>query len=667
MFKRFKKNFYELDPRYFKDGNNDGKGDLKGLLNNIKYFKYLGVDVLILKKIINVESDDDFQNFTSVFKELGDMNTLVAIIEQAKLFGMKIGIELPIGHIKEKNVWFDIANNGVKSEWTELIHIYNKNEVSEISEDKQHLLKHSGKTDTYFIQDTETKEIPLNWDSDITRKKFKDIILFWNNIGITAFVLKDFEYLCNPLKDKQLTNETIEELHNIYEVINIINEKTFVILKTINKDIDFVNKINLETQFYDYIIFQELSNFSIKEKYRKDAIVKHKISDLVENIRKYSKNYQNIISIGNENYGRINSLIGNSGEYWAEAAKSLALLSTMTPGSPIIISGDEIGTLNIGLKTQDNFDDANLLTRKSKSMSLGLTEEEFYKAQVRQNKINYCSAFSWNANKNAGFSVVDPKINIVHSYKRVNLKNQFQKKQSPFNFFRRLLQITSKGKVARIINTGNFTIKSTFNNVVKIKSTYENQEVITYINLSNKPKFISCHNKPTLLLSTYGIKKYKNIPKKLYPWESIVIINLTKNAWKETRVLENYVKQTKFAKEKEKELLNLNKTTSITLSDKINDIKYKKELIKTEKEANKKNKEEQMFKWKKKDSKTQSISIEVEKKLSTKEQIEKIVLDEADKTKLTESELAATTQIDASNLAEIEKLLKMDKKKKKNS
>src|SRR3981081_4938305 len=38
--------FYELYPRSFADGNNDGVGDLKGVTSKLDYLKDLGVDAI---------------------------------------------------------------------------------------------------------------------------------------------------------------------------------------------------------------------------------------------------------------------------------------------------------------------------------------------------------------------------------------------------------------------------------------------------------------------------------------------------------------------------------------------------------------------------------------------------------------------------------------------
>jgi alpha-glucosidase len=45
-------NFYQIYPRSFKDSNNDGIGDLKGIISKLPYLKELGVTATWLSPIL---------------------------------------------------------------------------------------------------------------------------------------------------------------------------------------------------------------------------------------------------------------------------------------------------------------------------------------------------------------------------------------------------------------------------------------------------------------------------------------------------------------------------------------------------------------------------------------------------------------------------------------
>lgn len=53
-------NFYQIYPRSFKDNNNDGIGDLKGITSKLEYLKELGIDGVWLSPIYKVNSHKDY-------------------------------------------------------------------------------------------------------------------------------------------------------------------------------------------------------------------------------------------------------------------------------------------------------------------------------------------------------------------------------------------------------------------------------------------------------------------------------------------------------------------------------------------------------------------------------------------------------------------------------
>ncbi len=53
--------FYEVDPLFFYDSNNDGFGDFEGLDQKINYFQYLNIDAILLPDIFNQEDNFYYQ------------------------------------------------------------------------------------------------------------------------------------------------------------------------------------------------------------------------------------------------------------------------------------------------------------------------------------------------------------------------------------------------------------------------------------------------------------------------------------------------------------------------------------------------------------------------------------------------------------------------------
>ena len=79
---------YQLDVKTFKDSNNDGLGDLKGLVDKISYFGEINIKTICLNS--NLLSDE---NPHEVNKEFGTLDDLKALRKELDNRGMKIFFE----------------------------------------------------------------------------------------------------------------------------------------------------------------------------------------------------------------------------------------------------------------------------------------------------------------------------------------------------------------------------------------------------------------------------------------------------------------------------------------------------------------------------------------------------------------------------------------------
>src|SRR5690606_8463173 len=108
---------YQIYPRSFMDSNNDGIGDIQGIISKLDYVKSLGVDVIWLSPVYLSPNDDngyDISDYKAINPEFGTMQDMDQLIVEAQKRGIKIIMDLVINHTSDEHPWF-IASKDPKS------------------------------------------------------------------------------------------------------------------------------------------------------------------------------------------------------------------------------------------------------------------------------------------------------------------------------------------------------------------------------------------------------------------------------------------------------------------------------------------------------------------------------------------------------------------------
>lgn len=92
---------YEIYVQSFQDSNNDGTGDLRGIINRLDYLKKLGVDMLWLTPIYESPLDDqgyDIADYKKIHPQYGTMEDWEELCEKVHEKGMKMMMDMVFNH-----------------------------------------------------------------------------------------------------------------------------------------------------------------------------------------------------------------------------------------------------------------------------------------------------------------------------------------------------------------------------------------------------------------------------------------------------------------------------------------------------------------------------------------------------------------------------------------
>ena len=103
---------YQIYVKSFQDSNNDGVGDLQGIISRLDYLKILGVDVLWLTPIFKSPNDDngyDISDYRSIQSEFGTMSDFEELLDKAHQKDIKIILDLVFNHSRAKKSGGSVA------------------------------------------------------------------------------------------------------------------------------------------------------------------------------------------------------------------------------------------------------------------------------------------------------------------------------------------------------------------------------------------------------------------------------------------------------------------------------------------------------------------------------------------------------------------------------
>ncbi|MFC7334739.1 alpha-glucosidase [Rhodocista pekingensis] len=101
---------YQVYPLSFRDGNGDGRGDLSGVLDGLDHVAALGVDGLWLSPFYASPQADfgyDVSDHCAVDPRSGDLALFDRVVEKAHRLGLKVLLDLVLGHTSVRHPWFE--------------------------------------------------------------------------------------------------------------------------------------------------------------------------------------------------------------------------------------------------------------------------------------------------------------------------------------------------------------------------------------------------------------------------------------------------------------------------------------------------------------------------------------------------------------------------------
>ncbi|GAA0992333.1 maltose alpha-D-glucosyltransferase [Acrocarpospora macrocephala] len=449
--------FYEVLIRGFADSNGDGTGDIRGLIEKLDYFQWLGIDCLWLLPLYESPLRDggyDIADFMKILPEFGDLGDFVRLVEEAHKRGIRVIADLVMNHTSDQHPWFQASRRdpdgpyGDFYVWHDNDEKYKDARIIFIDTETSNWT-HDPVRGQYYWHRFFSHQPDLNYENPDVQEAMLEVLRFWLDLGIDGFRMDAIPYLF----EQEGTNcENLPRTHEYLKRVRAEVDRLYpdrVLLAEANQwPADVVEYFGDPVTGGDecHMAFHFPLMPRIFMAVRRES--RYPISEIMAQTPKIPENCQWGIFLRNHDELTLEMVTDEERDYmYSEYAKDprmranvgirrrlapllendrnqielfTALLLSL-PGSPVLYYGDEIGMGdNIWLGDRDG---------------------------VR-------TPMQWTPDRNAGFSTCDPGrlylppvMDPIYGYQAINVEAQQKSSGSLLHWTKRMIDIRKRHPV----------------------------------------------------------------------------------------------------------------------------------------------------------------------------------------------------------------------------
>ena len=521
---------YQIYPRSFCDGNNDGLGDIKGIISKLDYLKSLGVNCVWLSPIYDSPQEDngyDISNYLDIYPPFGTLEDAKLMFSEMHKRGIRVIMDLVVNHTSSEHAWFKSAISDPNSPYKDYYIIRKGKKNGKKPPNNwsgffgEKAWERIGNTDEYYLHLFAKGQPDLNWENPKLREEVKNILKFWLDLGVDGFRCdvitliskkQDFKSRFPSIaltgKDAYINGPRLHEyLHELYKDV-YTNYDSMTVGETVLSNLKQARLLVEPSREELDMIFNfdhtDTDNyFGAKYFYRKFSLrrFKKRLLHWQNGLRGCG---WNSLFIENHDQRRSIGRFGTTeGEYSLESSKSLALAYFMLQGTPFIYQGQEIGMRNAHFESMDDVKDVESHNMYQLFGKFGPFKKKLRKILFDVSRDNARTPMCWDNSQYAGFSNVEPWIRVNSDKNEINAEAAINDSNSLYHFYQQMINFRVGNEV---IKDGELILKyKNSNKLFVYERVLDSKKVTVVCSFSNKNVKCSYLNKiqGELLLSNY--------------------------------------------------------------------------------------------------------------------------------------------------------------------
>ena len=473
---------YQIYPKSFNDGNGEGIGDLRGIIEKLDYLKELGIDIVWISPIYQspfVDQGYDISDYYKIAPEFGTMEEFDELLAEAKKRGIEIVMDLVINHCSDQHEWFQKALADPYGEYADYFYFEKGRNGGAPSNYRSYfggsVWEPVPGTDLYYLHLFAKEQPDLNWNNPKMKEELFAMIRWWLEKGVAGFRI---DAIINIKKDPNFPNfpadgsdglasctKMVEEVEGVGELLEELRQKAFDPYQAFTVAEVFNMK---EEELKEFV--GENGHFSTMFDFSAHLLTGGEHGWYDAKPVKFSEWKRTVIEsqLEVQNVGFLANIIENHDEprgastYLPEYAvnsrgiKMLATVNILLRGLPFLYQGQEIGMRNCPMDSIEDYDDINTKDQYRTALEAGCTEEEALDACIRYSRDNARTPMQWSHEKEAGFTTGKPWLKVNPNYTEINVEDQLNDEDSVLHFYKKLIALRKSEAYRETLIFGRF-------------------------------------------------------------------------------------------------------------------------------------------------------------------------------------------------------------------
>jgi alpha-glucosidase len=466
---------YQIVVPSFLDSNDDGLGDIRGVIQSLDYLKWLGVSSIWLSPIYSSPLLDlgyDVSDYLDVNPRFGTLAEFDELISEAHHRDIHVLLDFVPNHTSDQHPWFQASRSsrsdlrrdwylwrdpapggGPPNNWT------NQYDQSDWAFDAA--------TGQYYMHSFMPEQPDLNWQNPELRLAMSEVLQFWLDRGVDGFRIDAMVHLYkDPLfRDNPAAEGSSVETWPQWEMLPAFTQDCGGLQEIVQHICQVVR------EYPGRILIGE--NHLPPERlplYYCSGLSHPANSQLLEldwdplKIQRMVARYEGFLAphywpnwiLGSHDNQRI------AGHLGPERARAVAMLHLTLRGTPIMYYGEEIGMHNVEIPQG----------RARDQLALRLRGKERGRDAQR-------TPMQWSTMPNAGFTTGEPWLPVAGDFPQRNVEVEKADPRSLLHLYKRLLTLRAENEAIRF---GHYT------------PDYADQRVLSYVRGTNRERLLIALN-----------------------------------------------------------------------------------------------------------------------------------------------------------------------------